>query len=301
MELSDKVAAVQRMQDYIVAHADEEISLDELSNAAGYSKYHALRIFKEQTHRTPFEYHRALRLTTAAETLRDSDSKVIDVAMEAAFDSHDGFTRAFTRQFGITPQKYHAETPPVRYFTHYPISAYYTLKEGLNPMPKEPIKRTMTVTAVERPTRKLILVRSVNATEYFSFCEEMGCDWEGLFNSVPEKFDTSALLTLPQNLIKPGTGNTASGVEVPIDYAKPIPAGCDVIELPPCIMLYFQGAPFEDENDFGDAIGLLWELMDGYDPNPYGFKYAPELAPYFNFGTCAMAGAKMAMPAKKRL
>jgi AraC-like DNA-binding protein len=48
------------MQDSI-AHLDEKITLDEPSGAAGYSKYHALRIFKEQTHKTPFEHHRALR------------------------------------------------------------------------------------------------------------------------------------------------------------------------------------------------------------------------------------------------
>ena len=104
---------------------------------------------------------------------------------------------------------------------------------------------TMTVTAVERPTRKLILIRSVNATEYFSFCEEMGCDWEGLFNSILEKFDTAALITLPQNLIKPDTGNKAAGVEVPANYSKPIPAGYEIIDLPPCTMLYFQGQKFE--------------------------------------------------------
>jgi len=166
-------------------------------------------------------------------------------------------------------------------------------------MPKEPISRTMTVTAVERPARKLILVRSVKATEYFSYCEEMGCDWEGVFNSISEKFDTSALLTLPPNLIKPGTGNTASGVEVPLDYNKTIPTGYDVIELPPCTMLYFQGAPFEDENDFGEAIGTLWDIMNTYDPTQYSWQYAPELAPYFNFGTLAKRGAKMARPVKE--
>lgn len=90
-------------------------------------------------------------------------------------------------------------------------------------------------------------------------------------------------------------------MEVPIDYNKPIPAGCDVIELPSCTMLYFQGAPYEDENDFGEAIGLLWELMDAYDPKPYGFEYAPELAPYFNFGAGTATGAKMAVSAKKLL
>lgn len=56
MKLSDKAAAVQRMQDYIVAHVDREINIDELGSFAGYSKYHAIRIFKEQTHNTPFEF-----------------------------------------------------------------------------------------------------------------------------------------------------------------------------------------------------------------------------------------------------
>ena len=156
----------------------------------------------------------------------------------------------------------------------------------------------MTVTAVERPARKLLLIRSVRATEYFSFCEEMGCEWEGIFNSIPEKFDTAALLTLPQSLVKLGTGNTASGVEVPLEYNKPIPEGCDVVELPACTMLYFQGAPYDDENDFGEAIGTLWEVMASYDSKIYGWQYAPELAPYFNFGAAAKTGARMARPVR---
>jgi len=299
MELSDKINAVSKMQKYIDAHFNDEITLDDLSQAAGYSKYHATRIFKELTGKTPFESIRALRLTKAATALRDSDDKVVDVALDNGFESHDGFTRAFARQFAITPQKYQRETPAVQYYVQYPVEAYYALKEGAKIMPKEPIKRTMTVTAMERPARKLILIRSVRATEYFSFCEEAGCDWEGVFNSIPEKFDTSALLTLPQNLIKLGTGNTASGVEVPLDYNKPIPDGCDVIELSPCIMLYFQGAAYEDENDFGEAIGTLWEIMASYDPSLYGWQYAVELAPYFNFGAAAKTGARMARPVKK--
>ena len=299
MGLPDKVAAVSRMQRYINEHIDEEMTLGAICGAAGYSKYHALRIYKELTGQTPFETIRALRLTRAAQTLRDTEIKVLDAAMDNGFDSHDGFTRAFARQFGITPQRYSHETPPVAYFVHYSVEAYHKWKEGLEPMPKEPIARTMTVTAVERPARKLILVRSITATEYFSFCEEAGCDWEGIFNSIPDKFDTAALLTLPPNLIKPGTGDTASGVEVPIGYNKPVPDGCDVIELPPCAMLYFQGSPFVDENDFGAAIGTLWEIMDTYDPTLYGWQYAPELAPYFNFGAAAITGARMARPVFK--
>lgn len=116
MELSDKVKAVSRMQHYISTHLDEDITLDSLVNIAGYSKYYALRIFKELTGRTPFETIRALRLTKAAQTLQSSDKKIVDLAISSGFDSHDGFTRAFDRQFGITPQKYHVETPPVSWF-----------------------------------------------------------------------------------------------------------------------------------------------------------------------------------------
>ncbi|MCL2434216.1 MAG: AraC family transcriptional regulator [Clostridia bacterium] len=297
MELSDKITAVGKMQKYIDANLEGEITLEALSRAAGYSKYHAARIFKELTGKTPFETVRALRLTRAAQALRDTEGKVIDAALDHGFESHDGFTRAFTRQFGVRPGDYSREKPPVRWFVHYPIEANYPPKEGETAM--EQIRPTMTVTAMERPARKLILVRSVKATDYFSFCEEIGCEWEGLFNSIKEKFDNAALLTLPQNLVTPGTGNTASGVEVPIGYNKPLPGGCDIIELPPCTMLYFQGAPYQEENSFGEAIMLLWEIMDEYDPALYGLKYAPELAPYFNFGAEAKTGARMARPVGK--
>lgn len=302
MELSDKIIAVAQMQKYIDSHIDEKITLEDLGRAANYSKYHCVRIFKELTGRTPFEVIRALRLTRAAQKLRDSGGKVVDVALENGFDSHDGFTRAFIRQFNMNPQKYQRETPAVNYFINTPIEAYYILKEGFEPMPKEPIKRSMTVTAVARPTRKLILKRARKAKAadgHFVICEELGCDWVGQMNSIPERLHNAAGLTLPPNLIVPGTTDAAVGTEVPIDYNKPIPEGFEVIELPPCTMLYFQGAPFEDENSFSEAIGILWELMDAYDPKLYGWEYAPEIAPYCNFGAEAETGALMARPVRK--
>ena len=67
----DKIDAVQRMQDYIVSHLDGEITLEALGQTAGYSSFYCIRIFKELTGKTPFDYIRALRLTRAAQTLRD--------------------------------------------------------------------------------------------------------------------------------------------------------------------------------------------------------------------------------------
>ena len=301
MENMDKISAVSRMQKHIVENLDD-VTLDDLCAAAGYSKYHAVRMFKEATGKTPGDYIRALRLTRAAEGLRDSGRKIIDAAMSSGFESHDGFTRAFSRQFNITPIRYSRETPPVRYFVHYPIESYYHLKDGEKAMQNEKVSRTVTVTAVERPARKLALLRakSTSGGDYFAYCEEMGCEWEGLLGSISEKFAPPALLTLPQNFVVSGASDTAAGVEVPADYAKPIPSEYDIIDLPPCTMLFFNGAPYEDENDFCIAIDIVWEAVDNYNPDPYGWQAAPELAPRFNFGAEEALGARMAIPVKKK-
>jgi len=304
MESTDKIDAMRRMQEHIAAHLDEEITLDALGEAADYSKYHAARTFAQLTGQTPFAYIRALRLTRAAQALRDGrlvgTSPVIDAALDSGFGSHDGFTRAFARRFGITPQKYARETPPVRYFVAYPVVYPRIFDKEETPM-QEAVSKIVTVTAVERRARRLVLLRAKNTKDgdYFAYCEEMGCDWEGLLGSIPEKFDAPALLILPPNLVKPGTGNTAAGVEVPADYAKPIPEGYDVIDLPPCTMLYFRGARYENEDDFCKAIDIVWEALDSYDPVPYGWQFAPELALRFNFGASAAGGAIMAVPVRK--
>ncbi len=297
MELSDKVKAVSRMQHYISVHLDEDITLDALADAAGYSKYHAIRIFKELTGRTPFETLRALRLTKAAQTLQSLDRKILDVAIDSGFDSHDGFTRAFDRQFGITPQKYHAEKPPVNWFIHYPIEAYYILKEGIGPMTNEKVSRTVSVTVVERPARKLIFLRH-NATDYFTACEEVGCDWEGFYNSIPEKFDTAAGGRLPKFLVQPDTNGQAFFVEVPLTYSKPIPNGYEIAELPPCTYLYFNGMPFEDQNDFPIAIGIVNEAIENYPFERFGWEKSDN-APYLGMGAEAQTGARSAVPVKK--
>ena len=76
-------------------------------------------------------------LTKAIEGLRDGNGKIIDAALSSGFDSHDGFTRAFARQFGLTPLRYSQESPPVRYFVHYPVTSYYHLKNGEKAMQNE--------------------------------------------------------------------------------------------------------------------------------------------------------------------
>ena len=84
MENWQKVMAVSHMQDHIASHLNERMTLAELAQKAGYSPWHAARIFKQLTGRAPFDYIRALRLSKAAARLHDGH-KVVDVAFDFVF------------------------------------------------------------------------------------------------------------------------------------------------------------------------------------------------------------------------
>lgn len=299
MERWEKICAVGRMQKYIAAHFKEQITLYQLAQAAGYSPWHSARIFKDLIGKSPFEYIRSLRLTDAALKLRDGEEKIIDVAFDYLFDSHEGFTRAFSKQFGMTPSYYSKNTPPVNLFMPHRIHDYYLkLQKGDDFVTKAKDVDTVFVQVVDRPRRKLILKRGVNATHYFEYCEEVGCDIWGILSSIKEALYEPIGMWLPANMQSEGTSTYAQGVEVPVDYAGEVPNGFDIIDLPPCKMMVFQGQPYDDD-EFGEAIGKLWDVMKSYNPELYGFKWADENAPRFQLMPLSYRGYIEARPVRQ--
>lgn len=281
MESKDKIRAVQHMQDYIEEHITEPITLSKLAGTAGYSPWHSARIFKELTGKAPFEYIRSLRLSKAAIRLSDRDVRVVDVALEFVFDSHEGFTRAFSKEFGVTPQDYRRNVLKLKLFMPSRIEDYYNKsKKGEDNMDEKTNSSTVFVQVIERPGRKLILKRGIKATHYFEYCEELGCDVWDILCGIKGALYEPIGMWLPENLRTPNTSEYAQGVEVPIDYSGDIPDGFEVIDLKPCKMMIFQGQPYDDER-FGDAIDELWETMENYNPELYGFKWAEEDGPRF--------------------
>ena len=91
--------------DYIETNLDGEIDYAAVARMACCSPYHFQRVFTAVTDVTLSEYIRRRRLTQAALELRDTDSKVIDIAMKYGYQSADAFTRAFGGLHGITPSR----------------------------------------------------------------------------------------------------------------------------------------------------------------------------------------------------
>ena len=299
MDRWDVVDGVQRMQDYIEAHIQDPITLSELARAAGYSQWHAARVFKELTGKAPFEYVRALRLTKAALLLRDEQPKIVDVAFDFVFASHEGFTRAFSRQFGVSPVDYRRNPKQIRLFM--PDRArdrYLKLQKGEIGMAADEAAKTVFVQVVERPARKVILKRGVKATHYFEYCGEVGCDvWDAL-SHIREAMYEPIGMWLPNGMIKPGTSTYVQGVEVPADYSGEVPDGFELMDLPSCKVMVFQGEPYDDSR-FQEAIGEVWEVMKRYNPEVYGFEWADEDAPRFQLAPMGYRGYIEARPVRQ--
>jgi AraC family transcriptional regulator len=105
---------LDRARRHIEQNLENELCLGDLADAAGLSPFHFSREFTGRFGFSPMAYVRARRLEVAAERLRSGPStRLIDLALDAGFDSQEGFTRAFVRTFGVAPGRYRSgERPP---------------------------------------------------------------------------------------------------------------------------------------------------------------------------------------------
>ena len=167
--------AVQRMQDFIEANLNDNITLADLSKVSMFSPWYSYRLLKQYTNLTPSNYIRKLRLSKSAMRLRDEKQKIGDIAFEMGFGSVDGYQRAFLREFGINPSEYALKPIPLYLFTPYGVKFRTTMKEEK----RMETAKNVFIQVIEKPARKVIIKRGVKATEYFTYCEEVSCDvWE---------------------------------------------------------------------------------------------------------------------------
>lgn len=106
---------IQHAVDYIEAHLASPIRLADVSAAAFSSLSYMHRIFYQLTGHTMKEYIRLRRLSRAATRLLTSTDRVIDIALDSGFDSAESFSRAFKKQYAISPRalRQHPVTLPL--------------------------------------------------------------------------------------------------------------------------------------------------------------------------------------------
>lgn len=268
--MKEQTAAVQRMQDYIEEHLEADITLAELSAVSLFSPWHSYRLFRELLGVTPAEYIRRLRLSHSAMRLKEEQCLVTEAAFDCGFNSVDGYTRAFYREFGCRPGEYVKDPVPVPLFIPYGVK-FKELRKDVFDMEMKNLQ-SVYIQVIRKPERGVIIKRGIKAKDYFEYCDEVSCEVWGKLKSMDSLCGEPVCLWLPEIYKKPGTSTYVQGVEVEADYGGNIPDGFDLIVLPAAEYLAFQGEPFREE-DYSQAILAVQDTINHYDPSVIGYEW----------------------------
>lgn len=268
---TEQIEAVARMQTYINDHLEEAITLSQLAEVSHYSIWYAAKLFRNATGKVPFAYIRELRLRDAALQLRDTNKQILVTALDFQFESHEGFTRAFSKSFGIAPKNYQKTHPPIKLFYPFIVRDYhqYLVKRRESNMEKNQFVFTQ---VIKKDRRKLVCLRGNKAQEYFAYCEEVGCDIWGELLSFTDTLMEPAGYWLPQKM-QAERSTYVQGIEVAVDYSGVIPQKYDIIDFPEGYYMIFQGEPYpENEAEFYTKINELQNAIKDFNFELYGFQ-----------------------------
>ena len=96
-----------RVVEFIQSNLHSELSVEVLCSEFGLSKFHFHRQFAAHCGMNLMALVRHLRLKRAAyQLLFRSEMKVIDIALQCGYDSHEGFSRAFRKHFALSPAEF---------------------------------------------------------------------------------------------------------------------------------------------------------------------------------------------------
>ncbi|OFV69557.1 transposon Tn10 TetD protein [Acetobacterium wieringae] len=112
----DSLSSMNNALTYIESHLTEVIDFKVLSKIALCSEYHFKRMFSFLSGISLSEYIRRRRLTLAALELKDSNLRIIDIAMKYEYGSADSFSRAFYSVHGILPSEARNESAQIKAF-----------------------------------------------------------------------------------------------------------------------------------------------------------------------------------------
>src|SRR5580700_8224385 len=109
---NDYKERILRVLTHVQEHLDEALDLEELARVACFSSFHFHRIFAAMTGEMIADHVRRLRLERAAMELRSAAKQVIQVALDAGYEAHEAFTRAFKAAYGVSPAEFRRATEP---------------------------------------------------------------------------------------------------------------------------------------------------------------------------------------------
>lgn len=296
---------VDEIDNCIIRHDDEALTLRALSGRLGYSEYHTTRKFREISGMQFRDYLRRRKLAFALKEVRDSEKSILDIAFDYGFSSHEAFTRAFKKTYGMTPGEYRKNPRPVLLRTKInPFDRYFLGFGEIGMMKSENDVKIYFVTI---PAHKFLHIKNYESNGYWDFWQKQsvipGQDCEticGLLDSIKGKLDDDggnetnsgsgqimAYMNDPDGrLCDWGIPRTECyGVRLPADYKGEVPPQMLLADVPEAEYLVFEHGPFDYEQENRSVEETVEKAMAEFDFTGTGYRYdtSPGRLIYFYF------------------
>ena len=163
---------------FIEAHLEEPLHLDTLARVVHFSPYHFHRIFRGMVGESVKSYVRRLRLERAANRLVFGDRPVVEIALDAGYETHESFTRAFRSKFGQTPTE-HRRNHRMRWHEAGPFTSRPDLDRRLKAHRCQRGESAMKVRVVKYPRTRVAYIRHVGPYQEVAPTWQKLCAWAG--------------------------------------------------------------------------------------------------------------------------
>jgi AraC family transcriptional regulator len=254
------------------------MSVENLAARAGFSPYHFCRVFQWDVGYPIMEYVRNRRLAFAAAELK-SERRIIDIAVEYGFETHSGFSKAFRRHFGCSPEIYriHAsfDVPKLPILT----KTKQFLCGGIVMEPKMVKKTAVKLAGFVIKTKSK---DGANNREIPQFWSDVIAD--GRINKLHgESFVKSHVeygACFPEN---PGNGEFEYVIGLEVKDGHDIPKEYHVCTIPEALFAVFSSPP-ADRANFSPAIQGTWKyIYSEWFPNS-GYEFDGNSVDYELYG-----------------
>lgn len=250
--------------DYIECNLREPLTLEQIADRFNVSLYHFVRLFSAMTGTSPKRYILGRRLTLALERLAATGDSIIDIALDLGFEYPEVFSRAFRKQFGLSPSEYRAKRPA----TLQPVGrATVMLRDVVNYQGLLTLKASFT-------HRDMLSLEGVSVDVDI---EEEG--FEAVLDAVGSRFlqETAALEQLDQSRFYSVVSCHGHGDGLHTVYFGKHASGCQLASgLEPREVPGGWYASFHYENDMAEARTTIvedlyrWVSLKGIELRPNG-------------------------------
>lgn len=296
---------VNEIDQCIKNYNGEDLTLHFLSKKLGYSEFYTTKKFKEISGIQFRDYLRYRKLAFALKEIRDSEKSILDIAFDYGFSSHEAFTRAFKKTFGIVPSEYRKVPKPVVLRTKInPFDRYFL---GLGEIGMIKTAEDIKIYFVTIPAHKFLHIKNYESNGYWGFWKKqdliLGQDCEticGLLDSIKGKLDddggseSNSSSGQVMAYINDTDGRLCDwgirrvecyGVRLPVDYEGEVPSQMLLIDIPEAEYIVFEHGPYDYEQENRSVEEKVEKVMANFnfEDTDYCFDTSSGRIAYFHF------------------